>query len=125
MWFQLLAACSGVTLALLLFCLGGEIIIHSNNISVDIFHMPWYRFDRKSRYFNWIMISRTQSQYYFFSSYKSINLSLDTFAGVSISIHLCSRHIELISTHNMNLFICFFWKIIQKAAAAVAMLKSV
>lgn len=101
MWFQLLAACSGIILVLLLFCLGGENIIHANNISSNVFHMPWYRFDRNSRYFIWMMISRTQIQYYFLSSYKTINLSLDTFAGVSIPIHINVWN-TLKSEHNMN-----------------------
>lgn len=81
MLFQLFAACSCDILILFMICLGGEIIIHSYDLSVDAYHLFWYQYNSNSKYMVWFLIRHTQKPYYF-ASFKSLNCSLETFTNV-------------------------------------------
>lgn len=81
MLFQFIAACSCDVVVLFMICVNGEIIIHAQDISNDVYQLVWYQFDPKSKYTVWIMIARTQQPYYF-ASFKTVNCSLETFINV-------------------------------------------
>lgn len=78
MFFQMVAACSCDVVILFLFCVSGEIVIHSNDISNDVYSLPWYQFDEKAKFAVYLMVFRTQKPYHF-APYKSINCSLELF----------------------------------------------
>lgn len=81
MLFQLFAACSCDILILFMICLGGEIIIHSYDLSVDAYQLFWYQYNSSSKFLVWFIIRHTQKAYYF-ASFKSLNCSLETFTNV-------------------------------------------
>lgn len=119
MIFLFVAACLCDILILFIFCLSGEIIIHSNDISNDVYQLNWYRFDKKSKYFVFQLIIRAQKPYYF-ASWKTINCSLETFALVSYHCICFSIEWEKIIETNL-----IFKQIIRKAGAVLAMLQSI
>lgn len=79
--FELIAVCYCDIIALFVFCISGEIIIHSHDISNDVYQLNWYEFDTKSIFAVFLMIARTQEPYRF-TLYESINCSLETFVIV-------------------------------------------
>lgn len=78
MFFQMVAACSCDVVILFMFCVSGEIIIHSYDISNDVYSLPWYQFDANAKTAVQLMIRRTKKPYHF-ASYKSVNCSVETF----------------------------------------------
>lgn len=86
--FQLVAACSCDIVVLFLFCVSGEIIIDSHDISDDVYNLFWYQFDAKSKLAVRLMIARTQKPYRF-TSYETINCSLETYIIVWIWNRFC------------------------------------
>lgn len=91
MLFQLFAACSCDILILFMICLAGEIIIHTNDISNDVYHLDWYQFNATSKHIVRLMIARSQIPYYF-ASFKSLNCSLATFLNVWFAYHTSFFH---------------------------------
>lgn len=126
MVIQFVVVCSCDLLVLSIICFSGEKMSNAHDISFDIYSLYWYQFDDKSKYIVWFMIARTQKTYYF-ASYKGLNCSLEMFISVRIGL--------------LNFWISFFllyhtiyfkvdayssqFQIIRKAAAALAMLKSI
>lgn len=78
MIFQMVAACSCDVVILFMFCVSGEIVIHFNDISNDVYSLPWYQFDARAKFAVYLMIFRTQKPYQF-APYKTINCSLELF----------------------------------------------
>lgn len=107
MLFQLFAACSCDIVILFMICLGGEIIIHANDISNDVYQLNWYQFNTSSKYIVRQMIARTQSPYYF-ASFKSLNCSLSTFLNVWFAY--CCYH--CIFFWHLTTTTCSFGKIV-------------
>lgn len=80
--FQMFAACSCDTLIIFIFCFGGDVIIDAQDISDDIYQLPWYQFDANAKHIVRIMMRRAELPFIFFTAYKQINFSLDTFTSV-------------------------------------------
>lgn len=125
MLLQFFAASLCDVMVLFIYCSGGEIVIHACEISNDVYQLNWYQFDGTTKMWIRLMIARTQKPYYF-GSFKTLNCSLETFAGVCIiqfysinrfslklfhfagyskgrwSTHYATKHLEILGISNEN-----------------------